>query len=166
MRGIYFTLVTHKCIHTFLHKSWVEISLCNNKCVLVFSLVSHVIYHLWGKIVEFFFPICIPISFYVFVYMLNQNFYRIHSFTEIYSNNITSGKGILNILGMMIDDKTLFGGKRILNIFGPLVCHAHSLFDTFYIKGHWPLIKVVAYLQKSFNEKDSFFFFLGKWKFW
>ena len=89
--------------------------------------------------------------------MLNQNFYRIHSFTEIYSNNITSGKGILNILGMMIDDKTLFGGKRILNIFGPLVCHAYSLFDTFYIKAHWPLIKVVAYLQKSFNEKDSFF---------
>ena len=89
--------------------------------------------------------------------MLNQNFYRRHSFTEIYSNNITSGKGILNILGMMIDDKTLFGGKRILNIFGPLVCHAHSLFDTFYIKVHWPLIKVVAYLQKSFNEKDSFF---------
>lgn len=93
--------------------------------------------------------------------MLNQNFYRIHSFTEIYSNNITSGKGILNILGMMIDDKTLFGGKRILNIFGPLVCHAYSLFDTFYIKAHWPLIKVVAYLQKSFNEKDSFFFFFG-----
>ena len=38
MRGIYFTLVTHKCIHTFLHKSLVEISLCNNKCVLVFSV--------------------------------------------------------------------------------------------------------------------------------